>query len=159
MENPNMNIKKENHIFIKEVKFSNNNNNVSDYKTVLGATSILNTSSINQKEKNNINQINKYEELRELEKNEDKSKNTLDTHKIMNTTDIKRNLMDHSNQVQVHIKRNPNSIPVSGLEGPLPKLFKFDNFNIIQSKCLELLINSNLNSIISSPTGSGKTSK
>jgi len=57
------------------------------------------------------------------------------------------------------IKYNSNSIPISELGSPLSGIFKFDNFNIIQSKCFDLLLKSNENSIISSPTGSGKTSK
>lgn len=56
-------------------------------------------------------------------------------------------------------KKLENNDKLSCLPQELRIIFSIDKFNSIQNKCFEQLFNSNNNIIISSPTGSGKTSK
>ncbi|KAI8916332.1 P-loop containing nucleoside triphosphate hydrolase protein [Gorgonomyces haynaldii] len=54
-------------------------------------------------------------------------------------------------------ERSWSGRPVSDVGYPYQQLFKFQHFNPMQSQCLDVLLNDDVNVAISSPTGSGKT--
>ena len=60
----------------------------------------------------------------------------------------------------LHMIRRPASfvpVPVSRLPQSFQRAFSYRNFNEIQSKCFETVMNGDSNMVVSAPTGSGKT--
>jgi hypothetical protein len=66
---------------------------------------------------------------------------------------------DYLPRQPIKSKAVENNDKLLSLPEELRIIFSIDKFNSIQNKCFEKLYNSNDNIIISSPTGSGKTSK
>jgi len=52
---------------------------------------------------------------------------------------------------------NSKLISVSQLDKDFRTLFKFTNFNSVQSQCFKEIFDSDINMVISAPTGAGKT--
>jgi replicative superfamily II helicase len=56
-----------------------------------------------------------------------------------------------------YVVKDSKSIPVTQLEKEFREIFKFKNFNQVQSQCFNDLCNSDINMVVSAPTGAGKT--
>ena len=52
---------------------------------------------------------------------------------------------------------NSKLMSVSQLDKDFRTLFKFTNFNGVQSQCFKEIFDSDMNMVISAPTGAGKT--
>ena len=136
---------------------NNNNNNISMTININNINSQINSKEINNnnfhtnKINNNNNINNNNQPFQTIKKPSQNSLTNIDISQIFdeNGNPISKTNNNISNATQT--QTNPLQT------FPLSLIIKYPKLNIIQQNCLELLYNTNFNSLITAPTGSGKT--
>jgi ATP-dependent DNA helicase HFM1/MER3 len=110
----------------------------------------------------NFNNLEKFQQEENYKNLQDEEIDELELEELFNEGDFTENCHETSNLSYTQLNQIQNFITLyndknSVFSFPLNCIIKHDKLNPVQEKCFDLLYQTDLNSVITSPTGSGKT--